>query len=168
MKPSLLIAILLSCVPGLAFADLGDTIVQSTLKYGEPKPTGDVHVFGYVHDQLRIWQSYNDAGVCVIAEFSPLNHGPLEGQVCADLACSNLPPALKLRSEFKLAQVQWHDSSRQRDTVSYQYTSMNSDSLYQLIVGQSREDTGGWRYYRMYLNTEGIHLIKTGFGAHEE
>jgi hypothetical protein len=116
---------------------------------------------------LRVWQAYNHEGVCVIAEFSPLDDGPLNAQVCEDLDRANLPPGQVLRSEFKLVRVPWHDSSSQRDTASYQYTALNSDALFQVIVGQSH-DENGWRYYRMYLDTEGIHLIKTGFGAREE
>ena len=61
-------------VPSLAFADLGDTPQSARIKYGVPSATGSPQILTYVHGKYRIWQTYDDTGHCVIAEFSPLDH----------------------------------------------------------------------------------------------
>jgi hypothetical protein len=157
MRKSLFL--ILAFVPGLAFADLGDTLASSRIKYGDPSPTGSPQLLAYIHGKkYRIWQTYDAAGRCVIAEYSLLNGGPLTSADCAELDRNNhLPGTLSPRLSPGWVQVKWPDSSTQRNWISYQYT--GGTSLYQVMAGQSRDDTG-WYYSRMYLSAEGIRMIK--------
>jgi hypothetical protein len=159
MKP--LFTILLACAlfPALAGADLGDTLETARNKYGEPSTTRSPQILAYIHGKkYRVWQTYDAAGRCVIFEYSLLNGGPLTSASLAELDRANhLPGALSPRLSPGWVQVKWPDSSTQRNWISYQYT--GGTSLYQVMAGQSRDDTG-WYYSRMYLNAAGIQMIK--------
>jgi hypothetical protein len=145
---------LLLVVPRPTFADLGDTLEQSALKYGAPSPTGDEHILEYVHGPWRIWQSYVH-DVCAIAEFRRADRGPLTPADCQKLDSANLPGLVPGGPGW--VQVQWPDSSIDRETVSLQY---EGQTRYQVIAGQSRDTEGGY-YYRMFLSDAGIELIKS-------
>jgi hypothetical protein len=141
--------LLLALAPCLAWADLGDKLEIARIKYGQPSPTGNQHILSYTHAPWHIWQTYDDKGVCIIAEFAPLNRGPLTLAGCRELDRNNLP-GLTPGSGPGWAEVIWPN------TVSYQYT---GKTLFQVMDGQSR-DKVGWYYSRMYLNAEGIEWIK--------
>ena len=138
---------LLAFVPRLALADLGDTRELARSKYGEPSATKTANILSYVHGRYRIWQTYvND--VCAIAEFCPLDHGPLTPGECRELDAANLPgltPGVGAGWE----RVQWPN------TVSYQYTGPQQ-TLYQVMESRDKD---GWS--RMYLNAVGIQWIKS-------
>jgi hypothetical protein len=147
-------------VPGLAFADLGDTLESARIKYGDPSATGHPHIWAYVHNLFRIWQTYDDKGICVIVEYCLVNNGPFTPGDCIDLDRNNMPAGLVLGNGPGWTIVKWPDTPSHRDTVSFQYT--EGDTRYQVIVGQfRRDDSGGWYYSRMYLSSEGIEIIKT-------
>jgi hypothetical protein len=162
MKPIINTVILsfLVFVPNWALADLGDTLEAARIKYGESSTTGSAKILAYHGSKYRVWQTYSN-GICVIAEFSLLNHGPLTLEDCRELDRNNLP-GLTPRSGPGWDTVPWPDNAHHRDTVSFQYT-MKCEGrtiYYQVITGQfRREDNVGWYYSRMYLSAAGIQTM---------
>jgi len=152
----------LALVPSwAALADLGDTMAQSELKYGEPAATGSPRIWKYVHGPFRIWQTFDDTGHCAIAEFSPLDHAsPLSFAQCAELDRANLPTGMVPGVGPGWESVPWISNARGRNTISFQFTG-EGGTLYQVIVGQSREaDNAQWYDDRVYLNIKGIEMLK--------
>jgi hypothetical protein len=156
-------AAILASIPHLALANLGDTMQASVLKYGPASGSGSPQILAYRTNRMRIWQIYDASGHCVIAEFSPLDHAaPFSSHDCAELDRNNLPKAMIPGIGPGWKKVPWHDSPRGRHMVSYQYTDPDDGTLYQVIVGESRDDDNGdWRDDRIYLNGAGIKVFKS-------
>jgi hypothetical protein len=153
--------LILAFAPGVALADLGDTMAQSELKYGESSPTGSPQILVYTHPPFRIWQTFDDNGICVIAEFSPLDRtAPFTAVQCAELDRNNLPVGLELGVGPGWELVPWSGGARGRNTVSYQHTALDG-ILFQVVVGQSRDDeTAPWHDDRLYLSDAGIKMMQ--------
>jgi hypothetical protein len=143
------IFLILAFVPGVALADLGDTTETARLKYGPASPTQTPQILAYLHgNKYRVWQTYDDKGVCVIAEFSPLNHEPLTPVDCQKLDAANLP-GLTPGVGAGWNRVTWPG------TISFEYTGPEQQ-LFQVMESQDKD---GWS--RMYLNGAGIAFIKS-------
>jgi hypothetical protein len=154
--------LLLALVPGwAAWADLGDTMSESELKYGPPTATGSPQIWTYTHDRYHIWQIYDGDGVCIVAEFRLMNNGPFTPAQCAELDHANLPTGLEPGDGPGWDITKWPDNSTDRDTVSWQYTGVDGAIYFQGITGQSRSDNIGWYFYRVYLTGTGIEVIKS-------
>jgi hypothetical protein len=158
----LLSSSLLALVPTLVCANLGDTMQESVLKYGPASATGSPLILMYVHAPYHIWQSDDDTGHCVIAEFSPLDRAtPFTASQCAELDAANLPAGLKLGDGPGWEVVPWTGGTRDLHTLSYQYTGADG-TLFQAIVGQSLDDENSpWYDDRIYLNAAGIKVFKS-------
>jgi hypothetical protein len=158
----LLSSSLLVFVP-MTRADLDDTMEESAIKYGPPTATGSLQILVYTHSPYRIWQTYDNTGHCVIAEYNPLDHArPFTAHDLAELDCDNLPDAMIPGIGPGWERVKWHDNPRGRNTISYQYTDPDDSTRFQVISGQSRDDDNDqWHDDRLYLNSAGIEMFKS-------
>jgi hypothetical protein len=156
---------LLTLVPTLAFADIGDTLQSSRAKYGDPVTGSEnPHELVYNHNGCRIAQTYNDDGVCAVAQFCRLDGKQFSKTVRTHLDASNLPAITLNEQGNGWLHIKWNDISNMRNTTSYTWE--NGNITCQVLDGQMRYgDAPQWYWVRSYITPEGFGIIKADNAA---
>jgi hypothetical protein len=143
-----------------ALADLGDTFTTADQKYGRGQNDNLKHEMVYWNNGLRIQQTYNDLGVCVLVRFTRLDRKWINDNLSNYLDTQNLPPSALdpllesgLINGHSWTTDMWPESEVTHDTTSYSWT--NGKAHFQVIVGQFK-DQDGWLFSRVYMVPEGV------------
>ena|SRR6266436_7836199 len=154
-----LITLITLIAPTLAFADISDTLESSRVKYGDPvSGIGNAHQVVYNHNECRIAQTYNNDGICVVAEFCRLDGKLFSTKVCSHLDSANLPPMVLNAQSNGWVQKKWSDQDNMRNTICYTWN--NGITFYQVIAGHVRfGNETQWYWNRGYYTPEGVQII---------
>jgi hypothetical protein len=155
----------LSSLACVAKADLGDTITTSQQKYGEPQKGLYEHELDYTHNQCRIEEYFNDAGICVGVKYFRLDGKPFSAKVNTHLDGANLPTWTLNANGNGWTKAPFNDTDYIRNTVEWTWT--NGAATYTMINGQSCY-ADGWYYTRMYITPEGADVLMADVASYKQ
>jgi hypothetical protein len=157
MKKLVMSLIALSTIAASAFADLGDTIASSEVKYG--KGIVAAPMISYIHNGWWIRQTYNANEICVMVEFARLDGKPITDKQYHSIDANNLPPYTLNANSNGWVTEKWDDNDTFRNVTSHVWS--NSQEWWQVYGGLMRwGNDKKWYYGRTYVTPNGLAIVK--------